>query len=634
MTVVRSDAPFYLPLRGSIAPQNGSGSATFTRATAASIIDSATGLATTVTAGNPRVDSVLGVYLDSTAHTNNMLYCRDFLSSGTSNGGANPESPKSWIASTSGSEFVSNGVPDGTTTGWTPSDATLSIVSGKLQVQSIVDYGYALTALTGLSVGKTYVVSVDFTKSGGNAYVAVTNSGGSSPIAGKVLNNSGNTKFLFVADATTKYLRLQVNNTIASDTAQFYNISCKKSTIDVSVNQTGIDGTANSCSLLECTTANGTILQTITAAAVAASTGFRVKRHTGTGTIEITRDGGSNWTDITSQINSGTFALCKIENTSVTNPSVGFRMGTVGDKIIVDAGINHTGAELSPMPIFTTTASVTVNAETLTYQTSGNFSDTDGTILATVTRDNWTSGNGVVVGKSGSGLSTSSSNSGAQALDGANTVNGPSGTPSGTMKIGTRWSGSSLQAFSGGSFGSSGSYDGAFGLSTIAIMPGTTGYIKDVAIWPSSLSDADMISASDSIVFNLVNGSAAALSIAAQNGFEITGRTIDASIAALSFTSQNGLEIIGRTIDASITPLEFSMIDGNVIMGRTIDGDIINLSLDDQDGQMIIGRTISGEIAPIAIITKADSMVLLDDSPRSAVTIAATLASPTITARL
>ena len=34
MSVLRSDAPFYWPLRGSIALQNGSGTTTFTRATA------------------------------------------------------------------------------------------------------------------------------------------------------------------------------------------------------------------------------------------------------------------------------------------------------------------------------------------------------------------------------------------------------------------------------------------------------------------------------------------------------------------------------------------------------------------------------------------------------------------------
>lgn len=559
MIVVRSDAPFYLPLRESLAPESGSGSATFTRATAASIIDSVTGLATTVTAGNPRIDSALGAYIDPTARTNNMLHCRDFTKSVYAGSGY-------W------SNLITNGAPDGTTTGWTADDANLSIVGGKLQVETIVNFGRAVWPLTGLTVGKRYVVSANYTKVTANGELGVVpNSDGSSGSGALVSLTTTATKSgmtgSFIATATTLYLRLQNNTATAGHVGQWDTITCYSAAIAATLTGTGIDGVANSCSVLECLEAGGTILQTITAAAVAASTGFRVKRHTGTGTIEITRDGGSNWTDITSQINGDTFTLCKIENTSVTNPSVGFRMGTVGDKIIVDAGINHAGAKLSPMPIFTTTASVTVNAETLTYQTSGNFSDTAGTILATVTPDNWASGNGVAVGKSGSGLSTSSSNSGAQGLDGTNTVNGPYGTPIGTKVIGMRWSGSSLQAFSDSDFGTAGSYDGAFGLSTIGIMPGTSGYIKDVAIWPSSLPDEDMISAAESIVFNLVNGSAAALSLSAQNGLEIIGRTIDADIASIELNSETGL-------------------------------------------------------------------VLLDDSPRSAVSISATLANPTITARL
>lgn len=255
--------------------------------------------------------------------------------------------------------------------------------------------------------------------------------------------------------------------------------------------QTGVDGLDNACSLLTATSADATCLQTITTASTPACTGWKVKRSVGTGLIYITRDNGSNWTDITSLINSGTFTLTGIENTSVLNPVVGFKIATSGDAIIVDSGRNHSGTELCE-DIFTTTAAVIRNAEVLTYQTSGNFSDTAGTILATIKRDNWANGNGSAVGKASFGLLTSASNSGVQAADGTNTVSGLAGTPVDQIKLGCRWSGSSLQAFYEDEYGAIGSYDGSFNLSTIAVMPGTQGYIRDLAIFNTSLADTDM----------------------------------------------------------------------------------------------------------------------------------------------
>lgn len=270
--------------------------------------------------------------------------------------------------------------------------------------------------------------------------------------------------------------------------------------------QTGIDGLANSCSLLTATAANATILQTITAAATAACSGFWVKRSVGTGSIFFTRNGGTDWLDITSLINSSTFTCVKIENTSVTNPQVGFKIATSGDAIIVDAGLNHAGTTLT-LPILTTTAAVTRAADVLTYQTASNFSDTAGTILATYKPTYDTYAGGSIVGSATRGLYAGTSNSGVQALDGTNTINGPAGTPSGQIKIGARWSGSSLQCFALDSFGSAGSYDGSFNLSTIGILPGTAGYIRDLAIWKSSLTDNEIRDAWNLITTYITSGS-------------------------------------------------------------------------------------------------------------------------------
>ena len=243
--------------------------------------------------------------------------------------------------------------------------------------------------------------------------------------------------------------------------------------------------------MITATAVNATVLQTITAAATAASSSFYVKRSVGSGSIFITRDGGTTWVDITSLINSSTFTRVKIENTSVTNPVVGFKIATNGDAVIVDYGQNEAGQQVS-MPILTTTAAATRNADVLNYPTAGNFSDTAGTILATVRRDDWSASNGSVVGSSTTGLHTRGSTNGAQALDGTNTVLGPTGAVEGKRTMGIRYSGSSMKVYSGGSSGSPGSYDGSFNLSNIGIITGTHGYIRDVAIWQTELSDADL----------------------------------------------------------------------------------------------------------------------------------------------
>ena len=283
------------------------------------------------------------------------------------------------------------------------------------------------------------------------------------------------------------------------------NAAWVKTNANTAKTQTGIDGLANSCSLLTATAANATILQTITAASTPACSGFWVKRSVGTGSIFFTRNGGTDWLDITSLINSSTFTCVKIENTSVTNPQVGFKIATSGDAIIVDAGLNHAGTTLT-LPILTTSAAVTRAADVLTYQTASNFSDTSGTILATYKPTYDTYAGGSIVGSSTRGLYAGTSNSGVQALDGTNTINGPAGTPSGQIKIGARWSGSSLQCFALDSFGSSGSYDGSFNLSTIGILPGTAGYIRDLAILTSSLTDNEISDAWNPSITYITSG--------------------------------------------------------------------------------------------------------------------------------
>ncbi|HBD11993.1 MAG TPA: hypothetical protein DCZ13_07580 [Porticoccaceae bacterium] len=119
----------------------------------------------------------------------------------------------------------------------------------------------------------------------------------------------------------------------------------------------GIDGLVNGASSLTATAANATVFNTVTLASAGYTTSFYVRRKTGTGTIELTENGGTSYTDITSLTNSSTYTRVDITTTQA-NPSIGFRIVTSGDAIEVDAAQLETGTEATN-PIKTTTAAAT-----------------------------------------------------------------------------------------------------------------------------------------------------------------------------------------------------------------------------------------------------------------------------------
>lgn len=95
----------------------------------------------------------------------------------------------------------------------------------------------------------------------------------------------------------------------------------------------GADGVANSASRVTATATNATVLQAITLASSTVLMQADIKRITGTGTIEMTVDGGTTWQAVSA---GASYAQVAISQAAVTNPSVGFRLGTSGDAIDVD----------------------------------------------------------------------------------------------------------------------------------------------------------------------------------------------------------------------------------------------------------------------------------------------------------
>ena len=174
---------------------------------------------------------------------------------------------------------------------------------------------------------------------------------------------------------------------------------------------------------------------------------------------------------------------------TLANPSVGFKISTSGNAIDVDCVQNEAGA-VATSPILTMTAVVTRNADSLTYQTASNWSDTAGTVYVEVEPYQWSVGG--LVGSSTNGLLESASNSGATAYDGTNAANGPTGTPSGRKKLAMRWGSGAMTVASGGVVGTPGTYDGGMGLSSVGIAINSSLYCGNVAIYDYAMPDAEL----------------------------------------------------------------------------------------------------------------------------------------------
>lgn len=158
------------------------------------------------------------------------------------------------------------------------------------------------------------------------------------------------------------------------------NAAWTKSNVTAAKDQTGIDGAANSASKITASAGNGTCLQSITSASAARITSAFVKRITGSGTIEMTQDNGGTWTAVTV---TSSWSRVNVPSATLTNPIVGFRIGTNGDAIAVDFVQEETGAFITS-PIATTTASGTRAVDNISFAiTSGPAPTTAMTMFGT-----------------------------------------------------------------------------------------------------------------------------------------------------------------------------------------------------------------------------------------------------------
>lgn len=152
---------------------------------------------------------------------------------------------------------------------------------------------------------------------------------------------------------------------------------------------TGADEVANSASTCTASAANGTITQTVTSSGARATSAY-VKRRTGTGTLEVSRNGGTSYTDITACVDSGTGCTASHSGfrrvtplthaaltSSQTNPSLVFRIGTSGDAFDFDY-VQDEVSTIATSPISTGGTSVTRAADVLAHPSVVGISLTEG----------------------------------------------------------------------------------------------------------------------------------------------------------------------------------------------------------------------------------------------------------------
>lgn len=128
--------------------------------------------------------------------------------------------------------------------------------------------------------------------------------------------------------------------------------------------EVGVDGQAAQATRVTASAGNATVLQDLTLTSGARSVSAHVRRITGSGTVEMTVDGGSTWVAVPV---TSAWARVAIPAQTLADPSVGIRLVTSGDAIAVDLVQCETGG-FPTAPILTTTEAVTRQGDN--YSTS------------------------------------------------------------------------------------------------------------------------------------------------------------------------------------------------------------------------------------------------------------------------
>lgn len=147
-------------------------------------------------------------------------------------------------------------------------------------------------------------------------------------------------------------------------------------TVEKTVN--GLDGVTNTGNLLTATAANATILQPIVLASAVRSACLFIRRRTGSGTIQITLNGGTTWNTI---VPTSVYTDYLVTAT-LANPSIGIRIVTSGDAIDVDfARIGNFGIATSPIESLGTATTRVSEGCTVSFSNNNALGTIDGCLV-------------------------------------------------------------------------------------------------------------------------------------------------------------------------------------------------------------------------------------------------------------
>jgi hypothetical protein len=151
-------------------------------------------------------------------------------------------------------------------------------------------------------------------------------------------------------------------------------------TVTTAKNAVGADGVASGATTITATAASGTVLQALSHASQSRVFSAYIRRVTGTGAIELTTNGGTNWTTVTI---SSLYTQVACAAQTVASGTIGIRLAVSGDVIEVDFTQGEVGPVATSPITTTTTAPVTRNADEISRGSiSGCIGQTEGTIYA------------------------------------------------------------------------------------------------------------------------------------------------------------------------------------------------------------------------------------------------------------
>jgi hypothetical protein len=185
----------------------------------------------------------------------------------------------------------------------------------------------------------------------------------------------------------------------------------------IAMTATGPDGAANSATTVTATAGNATVLQAVIAVSAEYISSVYIKRRTGTGTIEITQNGGITWTAIT--VTAG-WTRVATPAAILLNPTVGLRIVSSGDAVdVAFFQCETSGTTVVFTSVIPTGASQGTRTGDIALVTGTNFSSwynaTEGSMLAVFSRSTifgvpfiYTVSNGTITQRWSAGFSASS----------------------------------------------------------------------------------------------------------------------------------------------------------------------------------------------------------------------------------